>query len=144
MGREYNEAQKRAAMKYMQDKTDDIRLRLPKGTKDRWKAAAEAKGVSMTKFVQDVVEAAVEVKPAGQWISVKDKLPEDNGFVVCLYLGQDGIYYPTVGTYAERPYGRMDWFTDMDCTEGGIDEGIRVTHWMPLPKPPKTNEKAEA
>ena len=59
MGEKYTEAQKRAAMKYMQDKTDDIRLRLPKGTKERWKAAAEAAGVSMTKYVHDVVEAAV-------------------------------------------------------------------------------------
>ena len=57
MGKEYTEAQKKASIKYMQDKTDDIRLRLPKGTKDRWKAAAEKAGVSMTKYVQDAVEA---------------------------------------------------------------------------------------
>ncbi len=60
MGKEYTEAQKRAAMKYMQDKTDDIRLRLPKGTKERWKVAAEQQGISMTKFVQDAVEAAID------------------------------------------------------------------------------------
>lgn len=64
MGKEYTEAQKKAAIKYMQDKTDDIRLRLPKGTKDRWKAAADAAGVSMTKFVQDVIEEAI--KKAGE------------------------------------------------------------------------------
>ena len=60
MGKEYTEAQKKASIKYMQDKTDDIRLRLPKGTKDRWKAAADAAGVSMTKFVQDVIEEAIK------------------------------------------------------------------------------------
>lgn len=68
MGEKYTDAQKRAAMKYMQGKTDDIRLRLPKGTKARWKAAAEAAGVSMTKFVQDAVEAAV--------VAQNDKRPE--------------------------------------------------------------------
>lgn len=68
MGEKYTDAQKRAAMKYMQEKTDDIRLRLPKGTKDRWKVAAEAAGVSMTKFVQDAVEAAVDAQ--------SDKRPE--------------------------------------------------------------------
>lgn len=62
MGDKYTEAQKKAALKYMQDKTDDIRLRLPKGTKDRWRAAAEHAGVSMTKFVQDAVEAAVDAQ----------------------------------------------------------------------------------
>lgn len=60
MGKEYTEAQKRASVKYMQDKTDDIRLRLPKGTKERWKAAAEKAGVSMTKYVYDVVEMEID------------------------------------------------------------------------------------
>ena len=60
MGKEYTEAQKKASMKYMQDRTDDIRLRLPKGTKDRWKAAADVMGISMTKFVQDAVEAVIK------------------------------------------------------------------------------------
>lgn len=60
MGREYTEAQKNASIKYMQEKTDDIRLRLPKGTKDRWKAAADAAGMSMTQFVHAIVESAIE------------------------------------------------------------------------------------
>ena len=60
MGNTYTEAQKKASMKYMQEKTDDIRLRLPKGTKDRWKAAAELAGAqSMTKFIESVVECAI-------------------------------------------------------------------------------------
>lgn len=60
MGKEYTEAQKKASIKYLQEKTDDIRLRLPKGAKDRWKAAADASGVSMTQFVRDAVEAAIQ------------------------------------------------------------------------------------
>lgn len=66
MGKEYTEAQKKASIKYMQEKTDDIRLRLPKGTKDRWKAAADRKGMSMTKYVQDVVEATIEHDKTGE------------------------------------------------------------------------------
>ena len=61
MGEKYTEAQKRASIKYLQNKTDDIRLRLPCGTKDRWNAAAEQAGYkSMTKYVQAVVEADIE------------------------------------------------------------------------------------
>lgn len=60
MGEKYTDAQKRASIKYMQEKTDDIRLRVPKGTKDRWKAAADKAGVSMTKYVQDAVETRID------------------------------------------------------------------------------------
>ncbi len=60
MGKEYTDAQKRASVKYLQEKTDDIRLRVPKGTKERWMAAAEQAGMSMTKFVQDAVEKMID------------------------------------------------------------------------------------
>ena len=59
MGGKYTESQKKATVKYLQEKTDDIRLRTPKGTKDRWQAAAAARSVSMTQFVVDAVEAAI-------------------------------------------------------------------------------------
>lgn len=56
MGKEYTDAQKRASVKYLQEKTDDIRLRVPKGTKERWMEAADRAGMSMTKFVMEAVE----------------------------------------------------------------------------------------
>ena len=56
MGKEYTAAQKKASMKYMQEKTDDIRLRVPRGTKKRWMEAADRAGMSMTKFVMEAVE----------------------------------------------------------------------------------------
>lgn len=57
MGAKYTEAQKQASIKYLADKTDDIRVRLPKGTKDRWKAAADVAGVSLTVYIRAAVEA---------------------------------------------------------------------------------------
>lgn len=59
MGRKYTEAQKAASIKYLKEKTDDVRIRVPKGTKDVWRAAAEKKGVSLQQFVIDAVEAAL-------------------------------------------------------------------------------------
>ena len=56
----YTEARKKANIKYMQDKTDNIQLRLSKGTKERWKAAAELAGMSMTKYVADAVEKQIQ------------------------------------------------------------------------------------
>lgn len=66
MGSKYTDAQKRATQKYLADKTDNIQLRAPKGTRDRWRAAAEAEGVSLTRFIMDAVEAAVDATNAKQ------------------------------------------------------------------------------
>lgn len=62
----YTEAQKRASMKYMQEKTDDIRLRVIKGTKDRWKHYAALKNESMTVYVFDAVEARIAYDEQGE------------------------------------------------------------------------------
>ena len=56
MGKEYTDAQRRASVKYLHENTDDIRLRVPKGTKERWMEAADRAGMSMTKFVMEAVE----------------------------------------------------------------------------------------
>lgn len=56
MGSKYTEAQKRATAKYHTENLDDIRLRVPKGTKDRWRAKAEEAGKSLTRFIIDAVE----------------------------------------------------------------------------------------
>ena len=52
----YTEAQKKASLKYMKEKTDDIRLRVPKGLKEKYMKAADQRGVSMTQFVINCVE----------------------------------------------------------------------------------------
>ena len=52
----YTESQKKASMKYMKEKTDDIRLRVPKGLKEKYLQEAEARGISMTKFIIQCVE----------------------------------------------------------------------------------------
>ena len=61
MGTKYTDAQKKASIKYIQEKTDDIRIRTPKGTKERWKKAAEARNMSLTQFVIEAVEAACKL-----------------------------------------------------------------------------------
>lgn len=56
MSNNYTEAQKRATAKYHAEKMDSICLRVPKGTKDRWKALAEAQGKSLARFIADSIE----------------------------------------------------------------------------------------
>ena len=60
MGNKYTEAQKAASIKYLREKTDSIQIRTPKGTKDRWKAAAEGQGISLQQLIIQAVEAAIE------------------------------------------------------------------------------------
>lgn len=55
----YSEAQKKASLKYMNEKTDDIRLRVPKGLKEKYKSEAEKRGLSMTKFIINCVEKEI-------------------------------------------------------------------------------------
>lgn len=56
----YTESQKKASIKYMSEKTDDIRLRVQKGLKDKYKAEAEKRGISMTQFIINCVEKEIE------------------------------------------------------------------------------------
>lgn len=57
MGATYNEAQKKASIKYLSEKTDDIRIRVPKGKKDEYKAQANARGLSLNAYIIKLLEA---------------------------------------------------------------------------------------
>ena len=82
-----------------------------------------------------------------EWISVKDRLPEDDDSIH--FYGDGRMRCTTVLAYTE--YGRIipknrlivkptgNEYLDTQVTDGwewarGTEE---VTHWMPLPQPPK-------
>ena len=60
VGEKYTDAQKNASIKYLKEKTDSIQIRTPKGTKDRWRSAADESGVSLNKFIVEAVEAKIQ------------------------------------------------------------------------------------
>ena len=63
-----------------------------------------------------------------EWISVKDRLPEAGGYVVCIAKSNPfSRFMPMVARIEKN-----GWVNPI--TEGYISE---VTHWMPLPEPPK-------
>lgn len=89
------------------------------------------------KNVQSIMElpAAVSVP---QWISVKDRLPDVAGMYIVTACDEwcshgEGIWYDTVVVVAEYSGSCWNW------NDNGIDCDIDdlVTHWMPLPEPPK-------
>ena len=62
-----------------------------------------------------------------EWISVKDRLPEDDSDVLAyLRIGEESRICPA--NYAKGMW--FDWIFNTPVTES-------ITHWMPIPQPPK-------
>ena len=78
-----------------------------------------------------------ESKPLNGWISVKDRLPDnkEHDWVLAQVVEDNGyMHIPTVMEYRQL---RNDWFEE---TYGWLSEHnglFSVTHWTPLPHPPK-------
>lgn len=68
----------------------------------------------------DVTRLAAEAAVERDWISVEERLPEPGVDVFAAYRNR----YITMGTAGD------DWL------EEDIEDG-NITHWMPLPEPPK-------
>lgn len=56
MGNKYTDAQKRAAQKYKATRREQLNLDVPKGIKEKYKAYAQSKGVSLTKLIMEFIE----------------------------------------------------------------------------------------
>ena len=75
-----------------------------------------------------------------EWISVKDRLPDnkEHDWVLAQVVEDNGyMHIPKVMEYRQL---RNDWFEE---TYGWLSEHnglFYVTHWMPLPNPPKEEE----
>ena len=79
----------------------------------------------------DLIARGVTVQ---EWISVDDRLPE-NDVMVIGYTPCDGFMF--VGYYHEEP--KYDWKVWRIITAMRSTKVMKkkVTHWMPLPQPPK-------
>jgi hypothetical protein len=66
---------------------------------------------------------------APQWISVKDRLPENNGPIL-MWSGR----LEDVPTCAAAGYELWNWSTEYSPHDFRLSA---ITHWMPLPQPPK-------
>ena len=61
MGSKYTEAQKKASQKYMANSLDEIKLRVPKGEKEKIKTHAEKHdGGSVNAFIQRAISETME------------------------------------------------------------------------------------
>ena len=62
MGAKYTEAQKRASEKYKAAHREQLKLDIPKGYKDKFKAYAQSKGVSLTALIIDLINKDMEAE----------------------------------------------------------------------------------
>ena len=77
--------------------------------------------------LRETKKDTLPVHPEG-WISVKDRMPESSGEYLC-WFGKNVIHDAAIATYFEtmKAFGSLEY-----------DETYpNVTHWMPLPEPPK-------
>ena len=56
MKRKYSQAQNKATQKFIKENYDEIKIRIPKGKKDEYKAKAAAAGRSLNQFVIDAMD----------------------------------------------------------------------------------------
>lgn len=76
-----------------------------------------------------------EAPTVNGWVNVKDRLPEETGEYLFVY---DNYYvtYVTIGWFnAYKAEWRMGHNRIVPI------EPENITHWMPLPEPPKEDEK---
>lgn len=52
----YNDVSKKATMKYIKENLEEVRFRVRKGEKERYKAHAERQGKSLTALIIDLLE----------------------------------------------------------------------------------------
>ena len=80
-------------------------------------------------IIQDLRRENAELRArVPEWISVKDGLPQEDGYVVCIAKRNPfSRFMPMVARIEKNGWTNP-------TTEQYISE---VTHWMPMPQPPK-------
>lgn len=100
---------------------------------------------------------AADVEPKQKWTAVTDGLPKDNDPVNVVWINHDPeSYYFDI---KNKPFkasavyfmGRWYWWSPTiedilneygDIPQLRMDPGIEITHWSPIPEPPKEADNA--
>ena len=87
-------------------------------------------------LIANGVTFATDTNAGSKWISVEDRLPEPCVSVLTLRRRlEDGACSQRVDSTIPIYDGTFAWFSDTHSWK------TKVTHWMPLPEPPKEGPK---
>ena len=84
---------------------------------DYWLMTGEYKYSNATYYLNKRIS---NIKPKSEWIQVKDRLPDKDGFYLAYYTFKDGRHARDIFYY--------------NC---GSPISSTITHWMPIPELPK-------
>lgn len=99
-----------------------------------WRWLPDNISISTMQLADHLINNGVTVQ---EWISVDDRLPDnkEHDWVLAQVVEDNGyMHIPKVMEYRQS---KNDWFEE---TYGWISKhngAFTVTHWMPLPEPPK-------
>ena len=93
--------------------------------------------------MRQLIEAQPTLTPPNEWVSVEERLPEYNpgtGAKSYWVAKKDnaGNWQMKIAQYCDYGYAMtMDAETEVTWRDWDFTKIANVTHWMPLPEPPK-------
>ena len=117
----------------------DVREKLVELIKEGIRKGLRAKGDDRLDYsFEDVADYLITNGVTVQeWISVDDRLPDNKEYdwVLAQVVEDNGfMHIPTVMEYRQS---KNDWFEETYGWLSDHNGAFTVTHWMPLPEPPK-------
>lgn len=103
-------------------------------TKEELKECAQYKSKAIASIMRGFSEVKEMVKPQyGEWISVKDRLPEVGQYVL--------VFRPLANKTNDSEIVTDVYIGKVQSSPQGVEHGFErwchPTYWMPLPEPPK-------
>lgn len=98
-------------------------------------------GNDRNEWYLDLAEDLLKESQQSNWIKCSEQMPPIDKPVLIYWFGSVRYSYLTeicaYGDLKPKPYDQLAWFDREDCCGDRYYEFKEVTHWMPLPSPPK-------